>query len=48
MTRQEMMDYVASNWGLEDWRTIELFRMEERDESLESFYLSLIGGEEHA
>lgn len=25
-----------------------IFTMEERDESLESFYLSLIGGEEHA
>lgn len=46
MTRQEMMDYVASNWGLEDWRTIELFRMEERDESNEvmAYFIKIMDG----
>lgn len=33
MTRQEIMDYAVSNWGLEDVSTIELFIMEEHGSS---------------
>ena len=46
MTRQKMMDYVASNLGLEDWRTIELFRMEERSESNEvmAYFIKIMDG----
>lgn len=46
MTRQEMMDYTISNWGFEDWRTIELFRMEERGESNETmaYFIKIMDG----
>lgn len=46
MTRQEMMDYVTSNWGFEDWRTIEFFHMESRDESDEvlAYFIKVMDG----
>ena len=54
MTREEMRDYAAKNWGLENEDTILIFKMYERGDTAEqmedflvvtNFLLSSVGEE---
>ena len=44
MTREEMRDYAAKNWGLENENTINIFRMYENgeDEQAMKDYIELV------
>lgn len=44
MTREEMRDYAAKNWGLENENTINIFRMYEdgEDEKAMKDYIELV------